>query len=62
MNEQVLTEYVKHLIDQRTQLELTIFQLRKELSDLKQSKQEGSTETQSGVRSGELHQASSPTS
>lgn len=40
MNEQVLTEYVKYLLDQRSQLEVSIFQLRKELDDLRKPKQE----------------------
>lgn len=40
MTVELLTEYIKFLVDQRTQLELTVFQLRKELSDTKVNEQD----------------------
>lgn len=45
MNEKILTEYVKYLLDQRAQLELALIQERQKNE---QPKQEGHPETQSG--------------
>ena len=53
MNEQVLTDYVKALIDQRTNLELTVLQLTKELNELKSK----SSQTDSGSEPGSVHPA-----
>lgn len=45
MNEQVLTEYIKALLDQRANLELQVIQLRKQIADNEQVQQtHGKTE------------------
>ena len=37
MTLEAMTQYVKYLLDQRTNLEYTVFTLQKEINDLKQS-------------------------
>lgn len=56
MDSKVLTEYVKYLINQRTELEATIFQLRQEINDLN-SKATASKDSGGSVL-GEVHTSS----